>query len=107
MSTYVVTGCAGFIGARLSERLISHGHDVIGIDNLTNYYAPSIKKRRIELLREHDEFEYHRSALERMGLIDLFGRASGIYHLAAQPGVQSSWGIAFSTYTRLNVLATQ
>ncbi len=41
---YLITGCAGFTGFTLCQRLLQHGHDVVGLDNLNHYYDPGLKK---------------------------------------------------------------
>lgn len=53
MSRILVTGAAGFIGAATTSKLLSEGHTVIGVDNLNDYYDPSLKKERIDLLAAH------------------------------------------------------
>ena len=55
MATYLVTGAAGFIGARVTEMLLAEGHNVVGIDNINDYYDVSLKeKRRSRLLENAD-----------------------------------------------------
>lgn len=49
---YLITGCAGFIGFTLSQRLLNEGHDVIGIDNINNYYDPQLKYSRLNILKK-------------------------------------------------------
>ena len=51
---YLVTGSAGFIGFHLSQKLLQENHQVIGVDNLNNYYDPKLKKARL-LIRETDQ----------------------------------------------------
>jgi UDP-glucuronate 4-epimerase len=92
----LVTGAAGFIGAALAERLVARGDYVVGIDNLNDYYAVSLKKDRAARVRAAsggERFEFRHldfadmAALER-GLADCaFER---IVHLGAQPGVRYS-----------------
>jgi nucleoside-diphosphate-sugar epimerase len=52
MKTIVVTGCAGFIGWKTSEKLLAQNMSVIGIDNINDYYDPGLKEWRLELLRK-------------------------------------------------------
>jgi len=52
----LVTGCAGFIGSHIVERLLGCGHDVIGIDNFDSYYDPQIKRRNIAPFIADDNF---------------------------------------------------
>ncbi|WP_213843444.1 NAD-dependent epimerase/dehydratase family protein, partial [Enterobacter hormaechei] len=48
---FLVTGAAGFIGSHVSKRLLDAGHEVVGIDNLNDYYDPNLKLARLELLK--------------------------------------------------------
>src|SRR5258707_6296029 len=54
----VVTGAAGFIGSHLSESLLASGHDVVGIDGFTDYYARDAKERNLAPAREHERFRF-------------------------------------------------
>lgn len=103
----LVTGVAGFIGSSLAERLLSRGHDVVGVDALTDYYSPSLKELNLSRLRAHDRFEFIRADLNRLDLGPLLADVRCVFHQAGQPGVRSSWGAEFSTYTTQNVIATQ
>ena len=60
MANYLVTGAAGFIGARTSEFLIKGGHTVAGVDNLNDAYDPRIKEYRLKRLQALPEFTFHR-----------------------------------------------
>jgi len=90
---YLVTGAAGFIGYHVSERLLSDGHHVVGIDNLNDYYDVRLKRARLERLGGRTEFRF-----ERMDLADstalralfLAGAFDQVIHLAAQAGVRYS-----------------
>jgi len=104
---YVVTGCAGFIGSHLVETLLALGHHVTGVDNFSDYYARTSKDANLEHATASPRFELITDDLARADLVDLFSGTSGVFHLAAQPGVRGSWGETFDTYTRDNVLATQ
>lgn len=55
----LVTGAAGFIGMYLSERLMKEGHDVVGVDNINDYYDPTLKHDRLAILNEYDGFVFH------------------------------------------------
>lgn len=103
----LVTGCAGFIGARLVERLLFDGTSVIGVDCFTDYYARETKKANLRRFRDHPGFEFRRLDLSRDALDGLLSDVEVVYHLAGQPGVRSSFGIGFSKYLRHNVEATQ
>lgn len=115
MEICLVTGVAGFIGSHLAEGLLNQGHQVVGLDCFTNYYARSIKRRNLAGLEqqpgftflEADLLDFDLSALLRKPLPDRQDLVSLVFHSAAQPGVRSSWGNSFEVYTRDNVLATQ
>ena len=59
MKNILVTGAAGFIGFHLSRLLLTLGYKVSGIDNLNDYYEVSLKKSRLEILLEHENFSFH------------------------------------------------
>ncbi len=90
---YLVTGAAGFIGARVSQRLCEQGHQVIGIDNLNDYYDVNLKKARLALTQQSDNFEFITLDLsDREGVASLFAEQQfdRVIHLAAQAGVRYS-----------------
>jgi nucleoside-diphosphate-sugar epimerase len=99
MSRFVVTGAAGFIGSHLAEALRARGDEVVPVDAFTDYYDPSLK-------------EHNAAGLDVLRLdlaeetLDLAG-VDGVFHLAGQPGVRTSWGGDFELYVRRNVVATQ
>ena len=71
--TILVTGAAGFIGSTLSKRLLAKGDQVIGLDNLNDYYDVNLKKARLAQIESHDNFEFVQLDLEdRTGVADLF-----------------------------------
>ena len=118
MSHYVVTGCAGFIGSHLTDRLLADGHSVIGIDSFEDFYPRVLKEANLETARANPAFTLVEAdildlAVERTGspgdsrLVELIRGSTCLYHLAAQAGVRSSCGSSFEIYTRNNVLATQ
>ena len=95
---YVVTGAAGFIGSHLAESLLAAGHDVVGVDCFTDYYDPVEKEenaRGLDVLR----LDLAEESLDLNGV-------DGVFHLAGQPGVRSSFD-DYDVYLRRNVLATQ
>ena len=99
-SSYVVTGAAGFIGSHLAEALLQAGHDVRGIDALTDYYDPALKEENARAAGvELDRLDLTADPLD-------FSGVDGVFHLAAQPGVRS-FGDVFPDYVRDNVLASQ
>lgn len=90
---YLVTGAAGFIGFHVAERLLSAGHQVVGLDNLNDYYDVNLKLARLELLKPHAQFTFIKMDLaDREGIAQLF-REQGfgrVIHLGAQAGVRYS-----------------
>ena len=89
----LVTGAAGFVGYHLCNRLLGMGHQVIGIDNLNDYYDVNLKKARLEQLKGKGDFTFFRMSLEdREGISALFKSEQFDYvvNLAAQAGVRYS-----------------
>jgi len=89
----LVTGSAGFIGFHLSEALLQAGHRVVGYDGMTSYYDVALKKRRHQLLSQHEHFRREENMLEdydRLRAIALEKKPDVIVHLAAQAGVRYS-----------------
>ncbi len=89
----LVTGCAGFIGMHSAARLLKDGHEVVGIDNVNDYYDVALKERRLEQLGSFPEFEFHRFDLADLGALQpVFARHNfdRVLHLAAQAGVRYS-----------------
>jgi len=72
MGNYLVTGAAGFIGARTSELLIKDGHTVVGIDNLNEAYDPRMKEYRLQRLQSMDGFSFHKLDISDKSIIDQF-----------------------------------
>jgi UDP-glucuronate 4-epimerase len=88
-----VTGAAGFIGFHVSKRLLERGDDVVGIDNLNDYYDPALKHARLDILRKNERFEFVRADIsDRAAIEELFARhkPARVVHLAAQAGVRYS-----------------
>jgi UDP-glucuronate 4-epimerase len=103
----VVTGCAGFVGSHLTERLLADGWEVLGIDSFTDFYDRVIKEANLDEARSQARFELVEADLSRDPVEGLLDGASVVFHLAAQAGVRSSFGVGFEDYVRHNVLATQ
>lgn len=90
---FLVTGAAGFIGFHVSERLLAAGHQVIGIDNLNDYYDVNLKQARLDLLAPHSSFRFEKIDLaDRNAIAELFAteKFDRVIHLAAQAGVRYS-----------------
>ena len=92
MSHYLVTGTAGFIGARTSQMLIEQGHTVVGIDNMNDAYDPRMKDYRLKKLQEMEGFTFHKHDISEKSAIDLFKneKLDGVINLAARAGVRYS-----------------
>ncbi len=89
----LVTGAAGFIGAALSHRLLERGDEVVGLDNLNDYYDVSLKEARLARLTERGGFTFVKlDVADREGMERLFRehRFDAVMHLAAQAGVRYS-----------------
>jgi nucleoside-diphosphate-sugar epimerase len=103
----VVTGCAGFVGSTLAERLLREGHEVKGVDSFVDYYPREAKLRNLEPLRGFDRFSFEEEDLQTADLSTLLAGTEWIFHLAAQAGVRASWGNDFSIYVGNNIQASQ
>jgi len=105
LQTILVTGAAGFIGFHCARSLLEHGHPVMGLDNLNDYYDVSLKESRLSILRQYRQFRFSRLDLQdRAGIEELF-RNEGfgiVLNLAAQAGVRYSL-VNPHSYTESNV----
>lgn len=89
----LVTGAAGFIGMHVSKLLLERGDDVVGVDNLNDYYEPRLKLARLGQLKPFANFRFVQSDIaDRVAMEDLFAaeRFNRVVNLAAQPGVRYS-----------------
>lgn len=89
----LVTGCAGFIGMHVSRSLLELGHDVVGLDNMNDYYDVSLKDDRLQELRSYKKFSFYKIDIaSRPDMAQFFSKATPeiIIHLAAQAGVRYS-----------------
>lgn len=90
---FLVTGAAGFIGFHVSQRLLAAGHQVVGIDNLNDYYDVSLKQARLDQISPHPAFTFIKMDLaDRQAISSLFEQHAfeRVIHLAAQAGVRYS-----------------
>jgi nucleoside-diphosphate-sugar epimerase len=105
----LVTGCAGFIGSKVSEFLLQEGKQVVGIDNLNDYYDPKLKNYRLEQIKKQEgDFSFYTLDIEnKAGLTDIFKQYTFdvVYHLAARAGVRASL-VDPMAYVRTNVLGS-
>jgi len=106
MSAIMVTGAAGFIGTATTRALLELGHDVVGVDSLTDYYDVTLKNRNLKSITGNG-FTFLQQDLLDMDLHRALDGVERVIHLAGQPGVRGSWGHQFDVYTQRNVLATQ
>ena len=89
----LVTGCAGFIGMHTCLKLLERGDEVVGIDNINNYYDVNLKENRLALLNKYDNFSFVKLDIsDVVGLKNLFQQLEiqSVVHLAAQAGVRYS-----------------
>ena len=87
----LITGAAGFIGSALSLRLLARGDEVVGIDNLNDYYDVALKEARLERTAAYDEFTDVRTSIDdREAMAEIFSthRPERVVNLAAQAGVR-------------------
>lgn len=85
----LVTGCAGFIGSHVSEKLLQLGYDVIGIDNLNDYYNPKQKIANLSILNKYKKFYFSKEDIITTNIINNT-KPDKVCHLAAMAGVRNS-----------------
>jgi UDP-glucuronate 4-epimerase len=92
MSNYLVTGCAGFIASKVTELLLSQGHEVTGIDNINDAYDPRLKHWRLDQIKGNAGFTFHRLDIcDRDRLRNVFNQGfDAVINLAARAGVRQS-----------------
>lgn len=92
--TILVTGAAGFIGFHVSQKLLQEEKPVIGIDNLNDYYDPTLKESRLNLLKQNPNFTFYSIDISQSDAIQTLEsqhpEISSVIHLAAQAGVRYS-----------------
>ncbi len=90
---YLITGSAGFIGFHLSKKLLSEGFNVLGIDNLNNYYDQKIKQDRNKILKKYKNYKFNKIDIRDYKKLDSVFKKNlihGVVNLAAQAGVRYS-----------------
>ncbi len=108
MNKILVTGAAGFIGAKTAELLLAQKKTVVGVDNLNDYYEPQLKSYRLGLLRKHRHFSFQKADIENFSQFkNLFRRHrfDAVINLAARAGVRCSLENPF-VYLSTNTLGT-
>ncbi len=110
MANYLVTGAAGFIGARVAEMLLELGHSVTGVDNLNNAYPVRMKEHRLERLQGIKGFAFKRMDISRREILDpssplLEQPFEAVINLAARAGVRASVEDPW-VFVETNVLGT-
>ena len=101
MCKILVTGCAGFIGSHLSEKLLKSGHDVIGIDNINDYYDQTQKEDNLKILRQYTDFSFYKEDIVDSDIINRV-KPDYVCHLAAMAGVRNSLKNP-KLYARVNI----
>jgi UDP-glucuronate 4-epimerase len=89
----LVTGAAGFIGFHTSRLLLERGDEVVGLDNLNEYYDPTLKQARLAILKDYPHFRFVRADLADRAKMEALFRAEKfqrVVHLGAQAGVRYS-----------------
>ena len=91
--TILVTGCAGFIGWKVSQLLLEMNKHVIGVDNINNYYDPALKQWRLKTLKTYPDFSFYKvdiSDYKKLKKIFLENKIDAVINLAARAGVRAS-----------------
>lgn len=102
----LITGCAGFIGSHLSERLLRDGWTISGIDSIAPTYDTVGRRARVAALSTNRGFEFVEGDLNEVELTHQVSEADVVFHLAARPGVRASWH-DFARVSEANILGTQ
>ncbi len=105
---YLVTGAAGFIAFHTTQKLLARGDEVVGLDNLNEYYDVTLKKARLARLQAHPKFSFAKLDLgDQQGMAELFSKEKfqRVVHLGAQAGVRYSIDVPHA-YVHSNVTGT-
>lgn len=90
---YLVTGCAGFIGSKITASLLEKGHRVVGVDNINDYYDVRLKHWRLDQLKASDNFIFNHLNIvnyEALKLLFQYHKFDGVFNIAARAGVRAS-----------------
>ncbi len=93
MKRVLLTGAAGFIGYRTAKELLRRGYEVVGVDNLNDYYSPKLKEYRLNLLKKEKNFKFYKVDIENIEALRVIFQEnsfSGVINLAARAGVRYS-----------------
>ena len=93
MKVALVTGCVGFIGFHISKKLLENNFKIIGIDNLNSYYSTSLKKKRLNILKNFKKFQFFKIDLSNFLKLKKqinISKIDYVLHFAAQAGVRHS-----------------
>ncbi|RUM32742.1 MAG: nucleotide sugar epimerase, partial [Aquifex sp.] len=104
----LLTGVAGLIGWKVAESLLKSGHEVVGVDNLNNYYDPKLKLYRIETLKKYSNFKFYKLDIENREALEIIFREysfDAVINEAARAGVRYSIENPFVYYST-NTLGT-
>ncbi len=104
----LVTGAAGFIGFHVSNQLLESGHEIVGLDNISDYYDINLKKDRLSILKDHGKFVFYENSLEDKEAVEELFKKEGpqrVIHLAAQAGVRYSIKYP-EVYVQSNIVGT-
>ena len=102
----LVTGAAGFIGSHVTDKLLSQGRTVVGLDSFDNFYSSDMKERNLASARDHGGFTFVRGDIRDTGALKCLPEGIGtIVHLAARAGVRPSIEDP-EVYADVNVLGT-
>tara|TARA_B100000900_G_C20599828_1_gene725028 strand:+ start:233 stop:1189 length:957 start_codon:yes stop_codon:yes gene_type:complete len=93
MEKILITGCAGFIGMHLTQSLLESDFEVVGIDNLNDYYCPKLKEKRLGKIEAYSNFKFYKGCISDRTLLNKIFRSAKpkkVVNLAAQAGVRYS-----------------
>ena len=104
----LVTGAAGFIGFHVSKQLLESGHEVVGFDNINDYYEIKLKRDRLSILNNYEKFVFYENNLEDKEAVEKLFNVEDpqrVIHLAAQAGVRYSINHP-EVYVQSNIIGT-